>query len=109
MSLGRNIENRCKELAINIRDLSELSNIPYTTLRDIVMDKSNPSIDKIKKIAIALHTTIDRLVFDDEISEDDELKLLFMEISRMKNENKKTAKNMLKALIIQNKSQELKI
>lgn len=109
MSLGKNIEDRCKELAINIRDLSELSNIPYTTLRDIVMDKSNPSIDKVKKIAIALHTTIDKLVFDDEISEDDELKLLFMEISRMKNENKKTAKNMLKALIIQNKSQELKI
>lgn len=109
MSLGKNIEDRCKELAISIRDLSELSNIPYTTLRDIVMDKSNPSIDKVKKIAIALHTTIDKLVFDDEISEDDELKLLFMEISRMKNENKKTAKNMLKALIIQNKSQELKI
>lgn len=109
MSLGSNIRNRCKELKIDTKELSELSNVPYTTLRDIVLDKSNPSIDKVKKISIALHTTIDKLVFDDEISEDDELRLLFLEISKMKSENKKTAKNMLKALIVQNKSQELKI
>lgn len=109
MSLGKNIESRCKELGIGTKELSELANIPYTTVRDIVLDKSNPSIDKVKKISIALHTTIDKLVFDDEVSEDDELKLLFIEISRMQNENKKTAKNMLKALIVQNKSQELRI
>lgn len=109
MSLGKNIENRCSELNINLKELSALANIPYTTLRDIVADKSNPSIDKIKKISIALHTTIDKLVFDDDINQDDELKILFIEISRMKAENQKTAKNMLKALIVQNKSQELKI
>lgn len=109
MSLGQNIEKRCSELNISIKELSELSKVPYTTLRDIVADKSSPSIDKIKKISIALHTTIDKLVFDDEINQDDELKMLFLEISKMKVENQRTAKNMLKALIVQNKSQELRI
>lgn len=109
MSLAKNIEKRCAELNVTIKELSELSKIPYTTLRDIVLNKSNPSIDKVKKISIALHTTIDKLVFDDEVDNDDELKLLFNEISKMTTENQKTAKNMLKALIIQNKSQELKI
>lgn len=109
MSLGKNIENRSRELGITIKELSELSGVPYTTLRDIVMEKSNPSIDKVKKIAITLHTTIDRLVYDDELDKDDELKMLFIEISNMKKENQKTARNMLKALIIQNKSQELRI
>lgn len=109
MSLGKNIENRSRELGITTKELSELSGVPYTTLRDIVMEKSNPSIDKIKKIAITLHTTIDRLVYDDELDKDDELKMLFIEISNMKKENQKTARNMLKALIIQNKSQELRI
>lgn len=109
MSLGQNIENRCKQLGITTKELSELSKVSYTTLRDIVMDKSSPSVDKVKKIALALHTTIDRLVYDDEIDQDDELKMLFIEISKMKADNQKTAKNMLKALIVQNKSQELRI
>lgn len=110
MSLGKNIEDRCKQLGISIKELSELSGVSYTTLRDIVADKSSPSIDKVKNIAFALHTTIDRIVYgEDELNEEDELKMLFMEISKMKSENKKTARNMLKALIVQNKSQELRV
>ncbi|RKW41968.1 MAG: XRE family transcriptional regulator [Moraxella sp.] len=109
MSLGKNINERCKQLGINTKELSELSNVPYTTIRDIVLEKTKPSIDKVERIALALHTTIDRLVYDDELNTDDELKILFIEILKMKQENQKTVRNILKALIVQNKSQELQI
>lgn len=108
MSLGKNILKRCNELGINEKELSNLSNVKYETLRDLIRGKTNPSVDKVKKIAIALHTSTDQLIFDDdEWSDEDELKRLFLEVSKMKKENIKTAKQMLRALIIQNKSQEM--
>ncbi len=110
MSIGKNINRRCKDLGITIKELSNLSKVPYSTVRDIVQDKNSPSVDKIKKIAITLHVTTDQLIFDeDEINEDDELKMLFIEVKKMAKENKKIAKEMLKALVIQNKSQELSL
>lgn len=108
MSIGKNISNRMKELDITPAELSRLSKIPTTTLNGIIHDRNLPRADNIKKIAIALHTTSDRILFDDdEWKEEDELKRLFLETSRMKKENLQLAKQMLKALIIQNKSDEL--
>ncbi len=108
MSIGQNINNRCQELGITIKDLSKLSKVPYSTVRDMANDKNSPSVDKIKKIAIALHVTTDQLLFeDDEINADDELKRLFIEVKNMRKENQRMIKEMIKAVIIQNKSQEL--
>lgn len=107
MSIGQNIASRSKELGLSQSELARLAKIPVTTLNGIMTDKSLPRADNIKKLAIALHTTSDRLLFDDELNADDELKALFIEISRMKAEHKKTAINLLKAIIVQNKSEEL--
>lgn len=108
MSIGKNIAKRCSELGISQAELARLAKIPVTTLNGIMMDKTIPRVDNIKKLSIALHTTTDKLIFEDEeINADDELKILFAEINRMKADKKRTAKDMLKALIVQNKSEEM--
>lgn len=108
MSIGKNIEYRCKELGIKTKELSELSKIPKTTLDDIIRDKAIPRADKIKKIALALHTTADRLLFDDDdINGEDELRILFSEVMKMPETEKRTVKETIRALILQNKSREL--
>lgn len=108
MSIGSNIKRRCKELNITVKDLSALSKVPLSTINDIVSDKTVPRVDKIKKIALTLHTTADRLLFDeDDLDGEDELRILFVEVSKMPETEKRTVKETIRALILQNKSREL--
>lgn len=110
MNIGENIKKRMKELDVQQKELAELSNIGEQSISRIINNKQKTNAEYIGRIAIALHTTTDKLIFDeDEINEDDELKRLLIEIKNMNEENKKLAKKMIKALIIQNKSQELKV
>ncbi len=107
MSIGTNIKKRLDELGMNQKELAKLSKIGASTINKIVSDKGNPTADKIKKIAITLETSTDRLLFDEDELEDDEIKILLREIDKFPRQAKETAKEMLKALIIQNKSKEL--
>ncbi len=107
MSIGKNIKNRLEELGMNQKELAELSKIGVSTINKIVSDKGNPTAEKIKKIAITLETSTDRLLFDEDELEDDEIKILLREVDKFPRQAKETAKEMLKALIIQNKSKEL--
>lgn len=108
MSIGSNILQRCKELKLTVKELSILSGVPNTTLHNIVSDKSVPRVDSIKKLATALHTTSDRLIFDEsDINENDELRILFIEITKMSQKEQDNIKEMMRAMIIQAKTREL--
>lgn len=108
MPIGKNILQRCKELNITVKDLSKLSKVPNTTLHNIVSNKSVPRVDSIKKIAIALHTTADKLLFDeDDINAEDELRILFLEITKMPKKEQQNIKEIMRAMIIQTKTKEL--
>lgn len=54
-----------------------------------------------------MHITADRLLFDEEDLEEDELRILFVEVGKMPENEKRTVKETIKALILQNKSREL--
>lgn len=108
MSIGNNILARCKELNLTVKELSILSKVPNTTLHKIIHNQSIPRVDSIKKLAIALHTTADKLIFDeDDIDSEDELRILFLEIAKMPSNEQQTVKEMIKAMIIQSKTREL--
>ncbi|TWV80181.1 helix-turn-helix domain-containing protein [Moraxella sp. VT-16-12] len=108
MTVGSNILKRCKELNLTVKELSILSGVPNTTLHNIVSDKSVPRVDSIKKIAVALHTTSDKLIFDEsDINANDELRILFMEIAKMTEKEQDNIKEMIRAMIIQAKTREL--
>jgi transcriptional regulator with XRE-family HTH domain len=63
-SIGERIKARKQALGITANDLVERSGVPLDTINNIVYGRiSNPSIDSIGKISIALETTIDYLVF----------------------------------------------
>lgn len=108
MPVGNNILKRCKELNLTVKDLSVLSKVPNTTLHKIVNNQSIPRVDSIKKIAIALHTTADKLLFDeDDINAEDELRVLFLEITKMAPLEQQAIKEMIRAMIVQAKTREL--
>lgn len=108
MPISRNILQRCRELNLTVKDLSVLSKVPSTTLHNIVSGKSEPKVGSIKKIAIALHTTADKLLFDeDDINAEDELRILFLEITKMTPAEQQGIKEMIRAMIVQAKTREL--
>ncbi|MCU4380039.1 helix-turn-helix domain-containing protein [Acinetobacter haemolyticus] len=108
MSIGENIKKICIDLGINGSDLAKQANLPKRTVHSIMNDEGDPRASNIKKIVIALGVSADTVLFDDEeIGTDGDLKILFRELSRLKGESREYAKNVLKAIIIQQKNKEL--
>lgn len=108
MSLGQNIQKLCKNLNMTTKDLSVQSNIPYRTVNSIINDEGDPRVSNIKKIIIALNTTADMILFDDEeTGTDGDLAILFRELNRLKGQKREYAKQVIRAIIIQQKNDEL--
>lgn len=63
-AIGERIKARKEALHITTNDLYEKSGVPLDTINNIIYGRiANPSIDALGKIAIALDTTLDYLVF----------------------------------------------
>ncbi len=66
---------------------------------------SQPTLEVIKKLAVALGVTADQLLFDrEERGPDDELKLQFEAISRFSSEEKKFVKDVLDGIILRHEA-----
>ena len=62
---------------------------------------SQPAVDVLKRLAIALSVSADALLFDDaERGPDDEFRLQFEALSAMSPEEKQVAKAVLEAMIV---------
>jgi transcriptional regulator with XRE-family HTH domain len=87
-----------KALAERI-DLSEIQTHRYET------GASQPTLDVIKRLAVALGVSADHLIFDeDERGPDDELKLQFEAVSQFAPEDKTVVKRVLDSLILSNEA-----
>lgn len=63
-SVGERIKARKEALHMTANDLEKKSGVPVDTINNIIYGRTaNPSIDALGKIAIALDTTLDYLVF----------------------------------------------
>lgn len=63
-AIGERIKARKEALHITTNDLYEKSGVPVDTINNIIYGRiANPSIESLGKIAIALDTTLDYLVF----------------------------------------------
>ena len=108
MTIGKNIHKACEKLGITIKELSQQANIPERTMRSIAKDEVNPTVKSIKKIILALGTSADMILFNDEEEiENGDLKILFRELEKLEGENREYAKRVIKAVIIQLKNKEL--
>jgi len=68
---------------------------------------SQPTLEVIKKLAVALGVSADHLLFDsDERGPDDELKLQFEALSRFSSEEKKFVKEVLDGIILRHEAKQ---
>lgn len=108
MSISRNIRKIMKELNINQKELAKLASLPPSTISSALKENSDPRASTIRNITIALGISADMLMFnDEELGKNGDLKILFREVERFKDQDREQLKSMLRMMIVHNKSKEL--
>ena len=94
-----------REKGLTQKELAEIVELHQSQIHRYESGASQPTLDALRKLALALAVTTDELVFeDDERGPDDELRLQFEAISRFSPDEKKTAKEVLDGLILKHEA-----
>lgn len=106
-TIGQRIDRKCKELNINITDLSKISGINYKTLhRTMMIEKPNPTLDQLKKLSIALGMSIDSIVFGEKENIDQEISIILNDINSIEKEDKKRILYMIRMMIAESRNRQ---
>src|SRR5438128_534091 len=90
-----------KKKGLTQQALAEQVGVQLLQIHRYENGSSQPTLDVIRKLAVALSVTADELIFDkDERGPDDELKLQFEAISSFDLEEKRIIKALLDGMII---------
>jgi transcriptional regulator with XRE-family HTH domain len=114
-SLGERILSLRKQKGMSQSDLAKLIGVSYAQVGRYETKGAQPPAEVLKKIADALNTTTDFLMYgskDDKAKaslDDEELLLQFKEVNKMNDEDKSVIKKVLQAFITQSKLQKLMI
>lgn len=88
--------------------LADQVSIHVVQIRRYEAGDSQPTLEVIRKLAIALSTSADSLIFDkDERNPNDEFKMQFESISQFTKAEKLVAKQVLDSLILQHTASQL--
>jgi transcriptional regulator with XRE-family HTH domain len=94
-----------KEKNLTQKDLAELTNVHVAQIRRYESGTSQPTLDVIRKIAIALHVSADTLIFDQkERGPGDDLRLHFEAVSKLSEEEKETIKELLEGMLLKHEA-----
>lgn len=105
MTFSKRLTALRKDRGMTQKGLAEAAQTHITQIQRYESGETQPTLDALKRIALALHVSTDYLVFDDdERGPDDDLKLMFEAVSQFTPEDKKLVSRMLQGLIIQNQA-----
>lgn len=94
-----------KEKMMTQKELGEVIGVHVAQIRRYESGTSQPTLDVIRKIAIALHVSADKLIFDEnERGPDDDLRLHFEAISKLTPDEKKTVKELLEGMLLKHEA-----
>lgn len=90
-----------KERSLTQQQLSERVGVHVQQLKRYEAGSSQPTLDVIRNLAVALGASADLLLFGkDERGPDDDLRLQFEAVSRFSAEEKKVIKSLLDSMIL---------
>lgn len=93
-----------KEHGLTQQQLADRAGVHVVQIRRYEGGVSQPAVDILKRLAVALSVSADALLFDEaERGPDDEFRLQFEALSAMPAEEKELAKSMLEAIILKNR------
>jgi len=94
-----------KEKHLTQKELAEFTDVHVAQIRRYESGSSQPTLDVIRKKAIALHVSADKLLFDErERGPDDDLRLHFEAVSKLSEEEKETIKELLEGMLLKHEA-----
>ena len=108
MSLPRRLIALRKERGLTQLQMADVVGIHVNSLKKYESEQAQPSLDVLKKIALALHVSTDFLLFDEHEREpNDELKRQFEAVAQMSPEDKLAIKTLLDGMIVKHQTKQM--
>jgi transcriptional regulator with XRE-family HTH domain len=113
MPFGKNLSRFRKEKGLTQEDLVKKSGVAISQIRRYEADKSSPTLDVITRLAKALGTSLDELVFDKDKGiaasrlMDRELLEQFEMISLLEEEERQAVKRILEGVIVKHQVEKM--
>ncbi len=108
MSFPERLSALRKERNFTQQTLADKAEIHVAQIRRYESGETQPALDVIRRLAIALTVSADMLVFDkDERGPDDDLRLQFEAVSRFDAEEKKIVKALLEGMILKHEAKRI--
>lgn len=106
MSFSDRLAALRKERGLTQKALAAACDMHATQIQRYESGETQPTLDALRRLALALSVSTDMLVFDkDERGPDEDLRLQFEAISKFSSEEKKIAKAVIESLILKHDSQ----
>ncbi len=97
-----------KERTLTQQGLADLASVHLTQIQRYEAGTAQPTLDAIKRLAVALAASTDWLLFEDnERGPDDELKLQFEAVRQFDEQDRKTALDVLEGLILKHQAKRM--
>ena len=94
-----------KRRGLTQKGLAEETGLSHIQVHRYEGGNAQPTLDAIKRLAVALGVTTDQLVFDeDERGPSDELRLQFEAVSAFDDEDREIARAVIESLILRHQS-----
>lgn len=94
-----------KQRALTQDALADHVGIHVSQLRRYEAGKSQPGLDILRKLAIALSVSADTLVFDkDERGPDDDLRLQFEATTRLNDDEKRLVREVIESILLRHEA-----
>ena len=96
-----------KERGLTQQALADLVQVHLTQINRYETGDSQPMLDVIRRVAIALNVTTDQLIFGkDERGPDDDLRLQFEAISQFDEEDRELTRGVIEGLILKHQAKQ---
>jgi transcriptional regulator with XRE-family HTH domain len=97
-----------KERKLGFNDLAKMIGIHSTQLRRYEKGESQPTLDVLRKLAVALNVPGDMLLFDeDERQPPDDFLMQFEALAQLNPEDKKAVRAMIDGMLIRHQAKKL--
>lgn len=107
MTFSRRLAELRKQRGLTQQALADVVQVHITQINRYEGGDSQPTLDVIRKLAIALGTSADSLIFDtDEREPDDSLRFQFEALSQFDDNDKQVAQEVLEGLILKHQAKQ---
>lgn len=105
MAFAQRLTELRKQHGLTQQALADLADIHVTLIRRYEAGKTQPGLDALRRIAVALSVSTDMLLFDEhERGPSDDLRLQFEAINRLSDDEKQTVKRVLEGLLLRHEA-----